>query len=474
MKNNIALHWFKKDLRLADNPSLNYLSKNYEKIIGVYIYDDINPIPKIGSASRVWLNEALKYLDKQLNGNLIVLRGNPKEQLSKIIEWFDINEISWNRCYEPWMIKRDKDLKSFFNSNLKVSSFNGSLLWEPWEILKNDGTPYKVFTPFYKRGCLEAKEPRQPEYLEINFFNHNFKNTDVSDLNLLTKKKWEKKIIRNWNVGENYSTEIMNNFYKDGLNDYADGRNFPIKKNVSRLSPYIHWGQVSPNTLWYELKKNQNYKNNNLEVFRSELGWREFAYHLLYHFPYLKTKNLKSNFDKFQWLDDEKNLRKWTIGMTGIPMVDAGMRELWQTGYMHNRSRMIVGSFLVKNLLINWQKGEEWFWDCLFDADAASNSASWQWIAGTGTDSSPYFRIFNPVTQGQRFDPTGEYIKKYVPELKEMPIKFLFNPWECPENIFENINIKLGKDYPFPIVDLKESRERALFTYAKLRKDNNS
>ena len=266
----------------------------------------------------------------------------------------------------------------------------------------------------------------------------------------------------------------MNNFYKDGLNDYADGRNFPIKKNVSRLSPYIHWGQVSPNTLWYELKKNQNYKNNNLEVFRSELGWREFAYHLLYHFPYLKTKNLKSNFDKFQWLDDEKNLRKWTIGMTGIPMVDAGMRELWQTGYMHNRSRMIVGSFLVKNLLINWQKGEEWFWDCLFDADAASNSASWQWIAGTGTDSSPYFRIFNPVTQGQRFDPTGEYIKKYIPELKEMPIKFLFNPWECPENIFENINIKLGKDYPFPIVDLKESRERALFTYAKLRKDNNS
>ena len=187
----------------------------------------------------------------------------------------------------------------------------------------------------------------------------------------------------------------------------------------------------------------------------------------------MQKKNLKSNFDNFQWLDDQVNFKKWSKGLTGIPIVDAGMRELWQTGYMHNRPRMIVSSFLVKNLLIHWRRGEEWFWDCLFDADAASNSASWQWVAGTGTDSTPYFRIFNPVTQGQKFDPSGDYIKKYVPELKNFPLKFLFCPWECPADILKNINFELGKNYPFPIVDLKESRNRALSTYNLLRQERN-
>ena len=469
MKKKIAIHWFRYDLRIFDNPSLNYLSNKYENIVGVYIFDDINSDPKLGSASKVWLNHSLEYLNNKLNGNLIILKGNPKESLEKIINFFDVQEISWNRCYEPWMIKRDKKLKTFLTEKVKTQSFNGSLLWEPWEILKNDGTPYKVYTPFFKRGCLSASKPRPPKSEKINFFKHNFSSMNISDLGLLESKKWESEILSEWKVGESSSIKIMRSFFENGIQDYSEGRNFPIKKNVSRLSPYLHWGQISPNTLWYELNNLKNVKDKDIEVFKSELGWREFAYYLLYHFPYLQKKNLKTNFDNFQWLDDQKNFKKWSMGVTGIPIVDAGMRELWQTGYMHNRPRMIVSSFLVKNLLIHWNMGEQWFWDCLFDADAASNSASWQWVAGTGTDSTPYFRIFNPVTQGQKFDPHGDYIRKYVPELKNLPLKFLFCPWDCPPDTLKNINFELGKDYPLPIVDLKESRERALSTYNLLR-----
>ena len=471
MKKKIGIHWFRYDLRTVDNPSLNHLSKNYDNVLGVYIFDEVNSDPKLGSASRVWLNYSLVYLKKQLNENLIILKGNPRECFDELIDFFDVQEISWNRCYEPWMIKRDKSLKIYLNKKIKVNSFNGSLLWEPWEILKNDGTPYKIFTPFYKKGCLLGPSPRVPKSEKINFYNHNFRVTNVSDLGLLENKQWENKVLSQWKVGESSSIEIMKSFFQNGVQNYSEGRNFPNKKNVSRLSPYLHWGQISPNSIWYEVNSLKNLKHDDLEVFKSELGWREFAYYLLYHFPYLQRKNLKSNFDNFKWLDDPSNFKKWSRGFTGIPIVDAGMRELWQTGYMHNRPRMIVSSFLVKNLLIHWKRGEEWFWDCLFDADAASNSASWQWVAGTGTDSTPYFRIFNPVTQGQKFDPTGEYTRKYVPELKNLPTRFLFSPWECPNEILKKINFKLGKDYPYPIVDLKESRQRALSTYEELRKN---
>ena len=472
MKKKIAIHWFRYDLRILDKPSLNYLSNNYDNILGIYIFDEINSDPKLGSASKVWLNSSLKYLNKQLNGNLIILKGDPKECFDQLINFFDVQEISWNRCYEPWIIERDKKLKIYLNERIKVNSFNGSLLWEPWKILKKDGTPYKVFTPFFKRGCLLATNPRLPEVKKINFFKHNFPTMNVSELGLLENKKWESEILTEWKVGETNSIETMKLFFQNGIQDYSEGRNFPIKKNVSRLSPYLHWGQISPNTLWHQINNIKNVGENDIEVFKSELGWREFSYYLLYHFPYLQKRNLKSNFDDFEWLEDQNNFKKWSMGLTGIPIVDAGMRELYQTGYMHNRSRMIVSSFLVKNLLIHWKKGEEWFWDCLFDADAASNSASWQWVAGTGTDSTPYFRIFNPVTQGQKFDPKGEYVRKYVPELKNFPIKFLFNPWECPDDILLSINFKLGKNYPYPIVNLKESRERALSTYNLLRKKN--
>ena len=263
----------------------------------------------------------------------------------------------------------------------------------------------------------------------------------------------------------------MESFFKNGVSDYTQGRNFPSKKNVSRLSPYIHWGQISVNTLWYNaIKTLTKINSNNVEVFMSELGWREFAYYLLFHCPKLQTENLQNKFDRFPWNNDERLYKAWINGKTGYPIIDAGMRELWQTGYMHNRVRMIVGSFLVKNLLNDWRRGEAWFWDCLFDASTASNSASWQWVAGTGTDSTPYFRIFNPITQSQKFDPDGAYIRKFIPEIKKLPNKYIFCPWETPNDLQEELSTIVGKDYPEPIVEIKKSRELALNAFASIKK----
>ena len=262
----------------------------------------------------------------------------------------------------------------------------------------------------------------------------------------------------------------MKSFFLNGVSDYTEGRNFPSKKNVSRLSPYIHWGQISVNTLWYNaMNISTTMSSNSAEVFMSELGWREFAYYLLFHSPNLQTENLQNKFDRFPWNNDERFYKAWISGKTGYPIIDAGMRELWQTGYMHNRVRMIVGSFLVKNLLHDWRRGEAWFWDCLFDASTASNSASWQWVAGTGTDSTPYFRIFNPITQSQKFDPDGTYIRKFIPEIKKLPNKYIFSPWETPINLQQELSTIVGQDYPRPIVEIKSSREFALNAFASIK-----
>ncbi len=471
MKEKVSIHWFRQDLRIQDNPSLSYLLNNHEKVVCVYILDEINCDRKIGSASKVWLFHALENLNQQLDGNLIFLKGDSFKEINNLTKFFDIQEISWNRCYEPWAIRRDKKIKEHFGKNFKVNSFNGSLLWEPWEVLKENGTPYKVFTPYYKRGCLSKPQPREPKITNLRIYKHNFKQTNLVDLELLKNKEWEKKILTSWKVSESSAKSIMLNFFSEGVDNYSEGRNFPSKKNVSRLSPYINWGQISVNTLWYEVTKIKSYtKNNSIDVFKSELGWREFAFYLLYHFPNLQTDNLQTKFDKFPWSDNEKLYKSWIVGKTGYPIVDAGMRELWQTGYMHNRARMIVGSFLVKNLLNDWRRGEEWFWDCLFDASVASNSASWQWVAGTGSDSAPYFRIFNPITQSQKFEPAGEYIRKFIPEIQRLPDKYIHSPWETPITIQHESKTLIGRDYPKPIVELKKSRELALSAFASIKK----
>ncbi len=472
VKRELSIHWFRQDLRISDNPALTSATQLGE-VFPVYIFDTVNSGEyPMGAVQKIWLHYSLKALNKALGGKLLVYSGDPLKILSELITEYEIDKVFWNRCYEPWQIARDKKIKAELNKKDKeVLSFNGSLLWEPWEILKKDGSPYKVFTPFFRRGCLSAKEPRLPISTPANLsFNDSIiTGLKIDELNLVPDEPWVKKIIQKWQIGEDFAQEKVTEFVKNGLKDYKDGRNFPSKTNVSRLSPHLHWGEVSPNQVWYQAIESDPELSRNTDHFLSELGWREFSNSLLYFFPNMPKKNLQPRFDNFDWIEDCKLLKAWQSGATGFPIVDAGMRELWDTGYMHNRVRMIVGSFLVKNLRIHWHNGAAWFWDCLVDADLANNSAGWQWIAGCGADAAPYFRVFNPILQGEKFDKEGHYTRTYVPELTNLPNKYLHAPWMAPELILEQADIKLGKTYPKPVIDLKLSRDRALAAFANLK-----
>ena len=468
---NINVMWFRQDLRLADNPALTNALED-GKTLPIFILDNVNSKEHVnGAASKWWLHHSLIKLNKSLKNKLCFFVGNPIDILDEIHKQFEISNIFWSRCYEPWRIKRDKKIKKYFSDqNVNVNTFNGSLLWEPWNIAKKDGTPYKVFTPYYRKGCLNSDKPRMPLPVPnlsnlISIDNHDLK---IEDLELMPKHNWYSKMISLWSPGEEGAKSKIEEFISNGLNNYKEGRNFPSNKNVSQLSPHLHFGEVSPNQVWYRAKTKEGKLGikKDLDHFLSELGWREFSFNLLYHFPFLPKENLQKKFDNFPWDNDKDKLKKWQKGLTGYPIVDAGMQELWQTGYMHNRLRMVVGSFLVKNLLLHWHHGERWFWDCLIDADLASNSAGWQWIAGSGADAAPYFRIFNPITQGQKFDPDGKYTRKYLPVLNDMPDKFLFNPWEAPEDVLRSAGVKLGENYPLPIVEIGSSRQKALEAFA--------
>ena len=470
---SLVIHWFRQDLRVTDNPSLCQASKK-GRVMPLYILDDQNSDEHfLGGASRWWLHRSLTELDNQLDGNLSLYRGDPLEILIGLVERKPIERVFWNRCYEPWRIERDKIIKKTLGElGVTVETFNGSLLWEPWNVLKQDGTPYKVFSPFYRNGCLKAESPREPlAKVKPQALSIDEGSLGVDGLGLLPSVKWYQEMEKFWNPGERGAASLLDCFVEKGIAGYKEGRNFPASENVSRLSPHIHFGEISPNQVWYSSSMSDaaEESQDDLAHFHSELGWREFSYNLLFHFESLPTTNLQSKFDKFPWIFNEQYLEAWKAGMTGYPIVDAGMRELWQTGYMHNRVRMIVGSFLVKNLLIHWHHGERWFWDCLVDADLASNSASWQWVSGSGADAAPYFRIFNPVTQGQKFDADGAYTRHFVPELRDLPSKFLHNPWEAPKKTLEESNVALGKDYPEPIVDLRDSRLLALEAFSTIR-----
>jgi len=465
--------WFRQDLRLRDNPALLAAHEAGRPVIPLYILDDENSGDwKMGGASRWWLHQSLTALNEGLNGRMVFKAGNPLDILQGLMEETRADAVYWNRCYEPWRIARDKQIKESIDG---CKSFNGSLLFEPLSVLKDDGTPYKVFTPFYRRGCLSKGHPSDapvgiPEDApsDLNLFNYD--SASLESLNLMPKIEWYKEMEAEWKPGEAGAQARLEEFIDTGLNGYKEGRNHPDQPHVSRLSPYLHYGEISPRDVWHRIipamMEQQCEKDG--EHFLSEMGWREFSNNLLYHFPELPRKNLQAKFDRFDWRDDEDHLRAWQTGQTGYPIVDAGMRELYETGYMHNRVRMIVGSFLVKNLLLHWHHGEEWFWDTLIDADLANNSASWQWIAGCGADAAPYFRVFNPVTQGVKFDKDGNYVRRFVPELAKIPDKYLHSPWDAPDNVLEYAGVELGKTYPKPIVDLKASRERALAKFKEL------
>ncbi len=452
------IHWFKQDLRLSDNPGL-YEAAKHGEVLPVYIltdHDDKN----LGSASKWWLHNSLISLKKSLDGNLLVVKGNPKEILLRLVNQLKIDFIHWNRCYEPHNLQYDCELHNSF-PDCKI--YNGGLLWNPSDIIKSDGTPYRVFTHFYRKGCLEnGVVPRlplpQPEHLRIVECDYR-DEVAIASLELLPKIEWYRKLNDHWAVGESSAMELLNDFLNHRLYNYKLGRDVPSENFVSRLSPYLHFGEISPNQIWYNAISGRDISEKNLDHFLSEIGWREFSHNLLYHSPRLQVDNLNQKFNKFPWIYDENLIKKWRRGETGYPIIDAGMRELWETGYMHNRVRMIVASFLVKNLLIDWREGEKWFWDYLVDADMANNAASWQWVAGSGADAAPYFRIFNPMTQAEKFDPNGVYIRKYLPKIAHLSDKFLFKPWTYLDEI----------DYPQPMIDLQQSREKTLTAFTSLK-----
>lgn len=472
MSSTTVILWFRQDLRLRDNPAL-LSAIEQGRVLPLYILDEGNEWPA-GAASRWWLHHSLTALNESLKGNLWILEGNAVTLLPRFASDHGASHVFWNRCYEPWRIKRDSLIKQLLlESGVKASSHNGSLLWEPWENLKQDGTPYKVFTPFYKHAIAHSP-PAAPFPSPVAGFETVSCSQDVNRidaLQLLPAIKWYEQIASTWRPGELGASERLQDFVDNGLHDYRLGRDYPAKRSVSMLSPHLHFGEISPREAASAAKHAGSIDSieGQSEHFIRELVWREFSYYSLYHFPPICQQNMKSQFDRFPWIEDRVSLRLWQRGQTGFPLVDAGMRELWQTGYMHNRVRMIVGSFLIKNLMIHWLEGARWFWDCLVDADLANNSCSWQWVAGSGADASPYFRIFNPVTQSLKFDPEGNYIRKYVPELRGLSNKAIHDPSAADPEELKQAGVELGRHYPRAIVDLKESRARALDAYKSLR-----
>lgn len=465
----LHIMWFRQDLRLNDNPALS-AAVAAGHVLPVYILDNDNAGDhQLGAASRWWLHHSLHALATSLGGALNVYQGDAGDIIHALCQRYAVSGVYWNRCYEPWRRERDQIIKQQLSERgIVARSFNSSLLHEPWSVLKADGKPYKVFTPYHRAAsALPANTATFAAPKPTAVFTVDNDSGGIDTLQLLPRHNWDKQFYDCWTPGEDGARTKLQQFLQTGLHHYQQGRDFPAQAAVSRLSPHLHFGELSPQYIVNTLAALP--ATDNSDHFLRELRWREFSYYLLYHWPSLPHANLKPQFNHFAWQQQPSVLARWQQGQTGYPMVDAGMRELWQTGFMHNRVRMITASFLVKNLLQDWRAGAHWFWDCLVDADLASNSASWQWVAGCGTDASPYFRIFNPVTQGQKFDPNGDYIRRFVPELRHLPDTYLHQPWLAPTAVLAEANVRLGETYPAPMVDLKTSRERALAAYAELQ-----
>jgi len=469
-----TLVWFRQDLRTADNPALSEAAAR-GMIVPVFVLEppehsgETHPM---GGASRWWRHHSLAALKVDLPG-LVVLRGSARHVIPEFAAGCDADAVYWNRCYEPHAVERDTDLKKALKEEgLDVRSFKASVLFEPWELETGSGGPYKVYSPFWKAALQRDVPPALPAPEAIRIASNPGGET-LEDLDLLPRKpNWARGWEDLWKPGAQGATERLAAFLDDGLKGYGELRNRPDLPKVSRLSPHLHCGDISPRQVWHATRKRMD-EDGSLrkdgEKFLAELGWREFSYHLLYHFPKLPTENWRDGFNAYPWREADNSLKLWQTGRTGYPIVDAGMRELWQTGYMHNRVRMVAASFLVKHLRLHWRHGEAWFRDTLVDADLANNSASWQWVAGTGADAAPYFRIFNPIAQGEKFDPDGAYIRRWVPELKDLETRYLFAPFDAPEEALKAAGVVLGKTYPGPVVDHKSARRAALEGYEAVK-----
>lgn len=472
--------WFRQDLRVLDNPALAHAAALGAPVIPVYVLDDDTPGPfRLGGASRWWLHGSLTSLASDLKARygcrLILRRGNAEAAIQALLEDTGARTIVWNRCYEPYAIARDKAIKTRCEAlGVQALSFNGSLLAEPWAVKTDVGQPYSVFTPFWR--ALQktlAPEPLLPAPIQLVCAGVQFESERLKDWGLLpVKPDWAHGLRESWTPGEHGAAARLESFVELALASYASQRDRPDLEATSRLSAHLHWGEISPRTVYARILAALNLEPSRQKAadkFLSELGWREFSYHLLYHHRDLAVRPFRAAFTDFPWADDEEGFDLWTKGQTGYPIVDAGMRELWQTGWMHNRVRMIVASFLTKDLLIPWKRGADWFWDTLVDADLANNSASWQWVAGCGADAAPYFRVFNPALQSQKFDPDGSYIHRYVPELRNLPAPWIHEPHRAPLSVLTEARIVLGRDYPRPIVDHGQARARALNAFSAIK-----
>ncbi|RCW24707.1 deoxyribodipyrimidine photo-lyase type I [Ciceribacter lividus] len=465
--------WFRKDLRFDDNRALAHAAATGRPVLPLYIREPNNG--PLGAAQSWWLHHSLVALGhalERLGSRLLLRSGAPQAILSDLIAETGATEVLWNRRYDPAGIESDTDLKSTLRSDgVAVHSFSGQLLHEPSRMKTGTGGFYRVYTPFW-RAFEASGEPEDPiEARSTLPAPAEWPDTEtLDDWHLLpAKPDWAAAFREVWAPGEAGARKRLEAFVRTGLAGYAVGRDFPAEPHVSMLSPHLALGEISPARVWHATRGlSGSVPAEDVTSFRKELVWREFGYHLLFHFPALARRNFSEKFDGFPWRNDPEGLRRWQRGETGYPIIDAGMRQLWQMGWMHNRVRMIVASFLVKDLLIDWREGERWFRDTLVDADPASNAASWQWVAGSGADAAPFFRIFNPVSQGEKFDPDGAYVRRFVPELKALPDRFIHRPFDAPLSVLEDAGVSLGKTYPLPIVDHKAARERALAAFRGL------
>jgi deoxyribodipyrimidine photo-lyase len=460
---------FQQDLRLSDNPALIHAAKRGE-VIPVFIWDNIE---NLGGASKWWLHHSLVALQASLNElgvHLILRQGDTVTVISQLLKECSADAVYWNRCYEPRAIEKGQSLKAALEAQkIEAKSFKAGLLFEPWEIANKQGNFFKVFTPFWKHCLTQSNSIGEP--YEVPKFvpsTQRYNCDELAQWELLpTHPDWAGGLKKLWQPGEESAHQSLESFLDHRLKAYPEKRDIPSDAGTSYLSPHLHWGEISPRQLWSATRYHEARTGNSraAEKFLSELGWREFSYYLLYHVPSLPSMPFNPKFQHFPWVYNEAALRAWQRGKTGYPLVDAGMRELWETGYMHNRVRMIVASFLTKHLQLDWKQGAAWFWDTLIDADLANNSASWQWVAGCGADASPYYRIFNPILQGQRFDPSGEYVRRWIPELSKLPDVYIHCPWEADEKTLRTAGVTLGKNYPNPIVNHSIAREAALQAY---------
>lgn len=463
-----ALVWLRNDLRLADNPALAAACAQSERVVAIYVHESDEGLRPIGAAARWWLHQSLNAVGAALakmGVQLLVEQGPAEAALRAALADNDADALHWNRRYGPKERALDADLKARLRAEgISVSSHPGNLLVEPWLIQTGQNRPYSVFTPFWKtlRDMEIALPVAAPEGKSAPF--------DPVDTDY-RQPHWAGKLARHWDIGEAAAIARLETFLEESVSDYPEGRDFPARDVTSRLSPHLRFGEISARQVWHAAKAFSHAhpgKAGAVDKFLSELAWRDFSYHQLYHRDDIATVSMQSKYEGLTWRHAPAQLQAWQAGRTGIPIIDAGMRELWETGYMHNRVRMLVASFLTKNLLIDWRAGEAWFWDCLVDADEANNPASWQWVAGCGLDAAPYFRIFNPATQSERFGANGDFVRRWVPELAGLPDKFIHAPQMAPPQVLSEAGVVLGETYPEPLVDLKSSRQRALDAFADL------